>query len=188
MVLAVFSPSTWFGFGVRSEKGRLAEMFSAYYGMVWALGRRLGVAPESLDDAAQQVFLICAERISDIRPGSEKAFLYGTALRTAKSFRRKQGREISTDQGESWASECPAPEELTDRKRTREMLDEVLAEMNEDLRTAFVLHELEELSMREIAELLELAPGTVASRLRRAREVFQEMATRMAKAPKEVLS
>ena len=41
-----------------------------------------------------------------------------------------------------------------------------------DLRTVFVLFELEELTMAEIAELLGLAPGTVASRLRRARQDY----------------
>jgi RNA polymerase sigma-70 factor (ECF subfamily) len=43
----------------------------------------------------------------------------------------------------------------------------------------FVLYELEGLSMAEIAGLLELPPGTVASRLRRAREEFHAQARRL---------
>jgi RNA polymerase sigma-70 factor (ECF subfamily) len=43
-----------------------------------------------------------------------------------------------------------------------------------DLRAVFVLFELEEMTMMEIATISDLPPGTVASRLRRARQAFQE--------------
>jgi RNA polymerase sigma-70 factor (ECF subfamily) len=54
------------------------------------------------------------------------------------------------------------------------MLDRVLGQMEVDLRTVFVLHEFEELNMSEIAGVLEIPRGTVASRLRRARQEFRE--------------
>ena len=49
----------------------------------------------------------------------------------------------------------------------------------DDMRTAFVLFELEGLSVPEIAELTETKQGTVASRLRRARELFQSGVKRL---------
>jgi RNA polymerase sigma-70 factor (ECF subfamily) len=55
----------------------------------------------------------------------------------------------------------------------------VLATLELDLRAVFVLYELEEMTMAEIAVTLELAPGTVASRLRRAREAFEAAAASM---------
>ena len=51
--------------------------------------------------------------------------------------------------------------------------------MPDELRTIFVLFELEELKMAAIAELLSLAPGTVASRLRRARAQFELAAIKL---------
>jgi RNA polymerase sigma-70 factor, ECF subfamily len=63
----------------------------------------------------------------------------------------------------------PGPDELVDRDRARAALDAILAAMPLELRAVFVLYELEQLTMAEIAALLELPPGTVASRLRRAR-------------------
>ena len=54
------------------------------------------------------------------------------------------------------------------------MLDRVLDQMDADLRTIFVLHEFEEMNMSEIADVLEIPRGTVASRLRRARLEFRE--------------
>ena len=57
--------------------------------------------------------------------------------------------------------------------RARGVLDQILNHMKPGLRDVFVLFEVEQLTMKEIAGVLELAPGTVASRLRRAREIFQ---------------
>ena len=65
---------------------------------------------------------------------------------------------------------CPLP-----FRGTRVLLDTLLEAMPIDLRTVFVLYEIEELTMIEIASVLELPSGTVASRLRRARQVFQEL-------------
>jgi hypothetical protein len=53
-------------------------------------------------------------------------------------------------------------------------LDSALGELAPELRTVFVLFELEERTMAEIAELLQIPSGTVASRLRRAREQFRD--------------
>ena len=67
-----------------------------------------------------------------------------------------------------------ATEQLTGQKRQRELLDGVLDGLDGDLRSVFVLYEIEELTMAEIAAALEIPPGTVASRLRRARALFSE--------------
>jgi RNA polymerase sigma-70 factor (ECF subfamily) len=48
-----------------------------------------------------------------------------------------------------------------------------------ELRTVFVLFELEEMTASEIAQTLDIPPGTVASRLRRAREIFHEQSRRL---------
>jgi RNA polymerase sigma-70 factor (ECF subfamily) len=56
----------------------------------------------------------------------------------------------------------------------------VLDRMPEELRAVFVLFELEELSVDEIARLLTLPRGTAATRLRRSREVFHESAKAVA--------
>jgi RNA polymerase sigma-70 factor (ECF subfamily) len=58
-------------------------------------------------------------------------------------------------------------------------LDEVLDALPMDLRAPFVLFELEELSTAEIAAMLSVPAGTVASRLRRAREEFRAIVARV---------
>jgi RNA polymerase sigma-70 factor (ECF subfamily) len=77
------------------------------------------------------------------------------------------------------ADELPSPEELAGLKQARALLDRILAEMSDDIRAVFVCFELEGLETKEIALLLDLAEGTVASRLRRARKVFHSAAKRL---------
>jgi RNA polymerase sigma-70 factor (ECF subfamily) len=149
------------------------------YRFIWRLLRRLSVASDSVDDAVQQVFLIVAERLDSIRLGSERSFAFGTALRIARTFRRRAAREPSSDVTELSASPLPGPDELSDQKRARELLNRVLDDMPFDLRTVFVLFELEGLTSPEIAELLGVPVGTVASRLRRGREHFRVRVSRL---------
>ena len=61
------------------------------------------------------------------------------------------------------------PEHLTGRKQMRELLDDIVGGMDASLRSVFLLHELEEMNLTEIAAHLAIPRGTVASRLRRAR-------------------
>jgi RNA polymerase sigma-70 factor (ECF subfamily) len=58
------------------------------------------------------------------------------------------------------------------------VLDSILGELPLESRVVLVLHEMEDHTMAEIAKLLQLSPGTVASRLRRARELFDAALTR----------
>src|SRR5688500_14020721 len=67
-------------------RARLEHMFRAHHELVWRTFRRVGLPAEAAADATQQVFLIAAERMADIRLGSERAFLIGTALRLSQTL------------------------------------------------------------------------------------------------------
>jgi RNA polymerase sigma-70 factor (ECF subfamily) len=162
---------------------RLERAIQNDYRLIWRLLRRLGVPADGVDDAAQEVFLIVAERLSDIRENSERSFAFGTAIRIAHSARRRLARAPVSVDGEIAesalaASPVPGPDELSDQKRARELLNRVLDAMPLDLRTVFILFELEGLRSPEIAELVGVPLGTVASRLRRARESFHELVSK----------
>jgi RNA polymerase sigma-70 factor (ECF subfamily) len=169
----------------RSSDIRLERMVSEHAPGVWRFLRRLGIPEADVDDALQEVILVAARRIEDIVDGSEKSFLMSTAYRIARATRRVHARrgEISDEVLELSEHDAPAPDSMLEQKRARELLDEILSAMQIDLRAVFVLYELEALTMAEIADLLELAPGTVASRLRRARADFD---ARVARADKRL--
>lgn len=156
-----------------SSNARLRTAFESHYDQIWRLLRRLGVPVSGAEDATQQVFLILAERLTDVREGSERAFLFGTALRTASTLRRTQKRELLTEHADLEASQLPGTDELADQRRARRALDSIMQQMDSDLRTVFVLYELEQFTSVEISEILGIPIGTAASRLRRARQQFR---------------
>lgn len=159
----------------RSEasRARLEKMFNDHYDFIWRLVRRLGLSRGSADDAAQHVFLVASERIDDIREGSERAFLFGTALRVARSVSRSELRWVLEDDMDFRRANVARPEDLADQRRAVDLMGRILAKMDMDLRTVFVLSELEGMTMPQVAGLLEIPVGTAASRLRRAREAFR---------------
>jgi RNA polymerase sigma-70 factor (ECF subfamily) len=170
---------------VRDEE-RLRRIFTDQFAFIWRYLRRMGLSDADADDAAQQVFVVFARRLDVIEATKERAFLCGTAARVFSEFRRARmrRREVAGDESVELADRAQAdsslaPDDLADHKRARALLDLVLDQMEDKLRSVFVLFELEEMSTADIAEMLELPAGTVASRLRRARESFQAIVKRM---------
>lgn len=166
------------------EQARLRRMLDESFDFIWRSLRRFGLSDDRADDAAQQVFIIASRKLDTIRPESERSFLFGTAMRVASDMRRSavSRREVAhADPAGDLADTASSPDELIDQRRAREILDGVLNAMEEDLRAVFVLFELEEMPTAEIASLLAIPPGTVASRLRRAREEFEVQIARIKK-------
>jgi RNA polymerase sigma-70 factor (ECF subfamily) len=166
---------------VVDDRTRLRALVEAHYDFIWRSMKRLSVPPADLADCVQQVFLVASRKLSTIAEGSERSFLIGTALRVASDARRarERRREVPEDEAASPCCPGPQPDEIADQRRLRALLDEVLAAMPEDLRVVFILFELEEMPTQEIAALLDLPSGTVASRLRRAREEFDRRVARL---------
>lgn len=161
--------------------GTFEALVRAEFRYVWRLLRRLGLGETDADDAAQQVFMVASSRFVDLVPGRERSFLYGTALNIAGKWRRAARRDLTgADPAEEPLVDSSEPaDELVDRRRARETLDEILSLMPLELRAVLVLYEIEGQTAAEIAEITGLARGTVASRLRRARAEFSEHVKRL---------
>ncbi len=163
----------------RVDEGRLTRIVGQHFEVLWRFLRRLGIPEADVDDAIQEVILVLARKLNQVQPESERSFVLSTAFRVASGFRRSSRRRREVD--DAGLAELPSPElspeAMAERQRLRIVLQSVLDALPLDLRAVFVLYELEELTMADIATTLKLPPGTVASRLRRARETFEEMAT-----------
>jgi RNA polymerase sigma-70 factor (ECF subfamily) len=154
-------------------RGRsLESIILAHFTSVWRFLRRLGVPAADADDAMQEVVLVAARKLDSITPGSERSFLLGTAFRVARRHRSTLARrqESSDETLVDLEDTARGPESLLSRGEERAILDDLLQQMPVDLRAVFVLFELEEQSTLDIARELDIPAGTVASRLRRARE------------------
>lgn len=143
-------------------------------GWVWRLLRRIGLSPADADDAAQQVFVVAAQKLDQLESGKARSFLYGTALRVAANARRslKRRRALHDEAALAVLPQPVSQHELLEQQQARALVDELLAELSDDLRRVLVLAEIEQLSAPRIAELEGIPLGTVASRLRRARSRF----------------
>jgi RNA polymerase sigma-70 factor, ECF subfamily len=158
------------------DEQRIARALGEHFETVWRSLRRFGVAESQADDAAQRVFLVFADRVAIVEAGRERPYLIGIATRVAANLRREQAR--SREEASETLDEAPGsgrdPESLLLEQQRRQRLDEALATLPELQRQVFVLYELEGFSMPEIASALAIPLGTAASRLRRAREAFEQ--------------
>lgn len=159
--------------GSEADRLRLQRMFAIYHATVWRVLRRRGLSPDAAADATQQAYVIAAERLADIEPQSERAFLIATALRVARSLRRQTDRLQLDNELVQHASSGG------DERADQQLCDIALSKVNPELAEVFVLYEIEGLSSMEIASLLEIPMGSVASRLRRARDQFRAAVNRL---------
>jgi RNA polymerase sigma-70 factor (ECF subfamily) len=160
---------------------RLRRIVEEHVDGLWRFIRRLGVFEGDVDDVLQEAIVILSSRLAEIPPDRERSFFFSTAFRVASDRRRR--REARREVGDDVLFESEdgsfGPGDLLDRARARSWLDHVMESMPTDLRAVFVLYEVEEMTMAEIANLLDLPPGTVASRLRRARELFERKVSQL---------
>ena len=159
--------------GARVDE-RVYAAVKEHYPLAWRLVRRLGIPEADAEDAVQRVFLVVSRRITEVETGSERSFVASTAVRVASEIRRGTRRkpvELRAELDEA-SDPTEAPDELVESYRARRLLDSLLDRMPEDVRSVFVLFEIEELTLTEIAAALAIPRGTVASRLARARTWF----------------
>jgi RNA polymerase sigma-70 factor (ECF subfamily) len=162
--------------GAAALSGRLERMFREHHAVVWRMLRCRGLGPDAAGDATQEVFLVAAQRLNDIDADRERAFLIGTALRVAHTARRASVR---------WQleSDLDLPDvrgaSVAERGSALQLISMVLARIDPPLVEVFLLFEITGFSSVEIGRLLDIPTGTVASRLRRARDAFREAARRI---------
>jgi RNA polymerase sigma-70 factor (ECF subfamily) len=161
---------------------RLRGLVDAHQDFIWRSLRRLGVPAAQVDDATQEVFCVVMRRLDQIERGAERSFLFSVAMRVASDARRAHARSREkTDQAavDLAVATSPTPEVLLGQQEALALLDEALDALDDEMRAVFVLFEIEGLTSPEIASLLVVPLGTVASRLRRGREQFHAAATRL---------
>lgn len=158
----------------RAERG-VRQAVAEHLNLVWRVLRRSGLSATDAEDAAQDVFWILAQRFEDVPERARRAFLVSTALRVAADRRRtKWHRVVDTglEDDERASAERGADEQL-ELQRAAELLDRALSTLEPQERAIYIMAELEQLTRTEVAEALSIPKGTVASRLRRAREAFE---------------
>jgi RNA polymerase sigma-70 factor (ECF subfamily) len=151
------------------------EVYAAHFDFVWFSLRRLGVPPAALDDATQDVFVVVHRKLSEFEFRSQiKTWLFAVALRVAQRQRRDSGPAPAEYRLEELPDPSGSPHDTAARTQALQIMDQILQSMDHERRAVFIMAELEQLPIAEIAEVLGLKLNTAYSRLRLAREAFND--------------
>ena len=156
-------------------------LVAAYEKNVFNVALQMVGNREDAQDMAQEAFLKAYNSLSSFRGDSKfSSWLYRIVSNVCLDFKRRQGRRPSSsltmedDEGETLeldiADESQSPEALLERKLTREAVRRGLASLPDEQRQILLLREIQGLSYEEIGEVMDLEPGTVKSRIFRARK------------------
>lgn len=160
------------------------DVFHEQAPFVWRSLRYLGVAESDVPDVCQEVFVVVHRRLSEFEGRSTvRTWIYGICLRAAHAWRRR-GTRREMPVAELPDQEAPErPDRALDAEQARRILLDALDRLDPVQREIYVLHEIEELPMREIAEIVGCPMQTAYSRLHVARERVASSVRRPRRAP-----
>lgn len=160
-------------FAETGDAEAFAGLVARHGPMVLAVCRRAAGDAHLADDAFQATFLILARRACDVRPREAvRAFLYGVAVRTARTAKARSDRRLRREAPVSSVPDRLVPERPDADPDALRILDEEIARLPDRLRVAVVLCELDGLSRKDAAARLGVPEGTVSSRLAAARKTL----------------
>jgi RNA polymerase sigma-70 factor (ECF subfamily) len=155
-----------------TEERSCFEAFQREFDYLCRTLRRLGVHDDDIQDEAHEVFLVLRRKWPDYdaeRP--LRPYLFGIAFRVVGARRRRR-REL-TQAFEDVESPAPGPDEKLEAVYARRLVLAALSRIPLARRAVLVMHDVDEIPMRDIAQTLSLPLFTGYSRLRKARREFE---------------
>ena len=128
-----------------------------------------------LDDLVQEVFLRAWKGLPGFRQFAEfSTWLYRITWNVATDRRRKLGQERSRqDCLESLTPDSNDQTSALNQSHYQDLVQRGLVQLTEEQRSVLVLHDLQDLPQKEIAQILDIPVGTVKSRLFHARTILR---------------
>jgi|HubBroStandDraft_1064217.scaffolds.fasta_scaffold203819_2 RNA polymerase sigma-70 factor (ECF subfamily) len=158
-----------------------ARVFREHAAYVWRVLRRLGVEESDVEDVCQEVFVIVHKKLGTFEGRSSlRTWVYGICLRSAADYRKRSFRrnETVTEAFPDVPSGSDPHGEAAGRQ-ARALLDRIVGELDDEKRAVFVLYEIEELPMSEVAAAIGCPVQTAYSRLHAARAIVEKAAGRL---------
>lgn len=163
------------------------EVYEEHFPFVWRSVRRLGVPVSAVDDAVQDVFVVVHRRLPTFEGrASIRTWLFAILIRVVRDYRRAYRRkDLPVQAGggpadpDDIAGNESNPQELAAKNEAARMMHELLDRLDDEKREVFVLAELEQMSVPEIADAVGINLNTAYSRLRAARQDFEQGVARL---------
>lgn len=167
----------------RATPRSFRDVYDAHFDFVWRFATNRGIPQSSLDDVVRRVFVLVHSKVSGFEePSSLRTGIASVARRVVQRHLRKRAQEASMEapapRDEPAAADELGAEEALHDKSAGQLLDVVLNRMSEAQREAFILRDMEGLSMAETAEILSVNENTVRVWLHDARTLFNSVSAR----------
>lgn len=153
-----------------------ASIYSGQAAFLWRSLRRLGVPEADVEDAAQEAFVVIHRKLPEFEGRSAlKTWIFGICMRVASDWRKRAHirREAPMEEAPERTTSGETPTRQIALKQARSLLDQALAGLDEDKRAVFVLFELEQTSMHDVAEAVGVPLQTAYARLYAARRFVE---------------
>jgi RNA polymerase sigma-70 factor (ECF subfamily) len=158
---------------LQGDLGAFEEVYRTHSGRLYSVAFRMVGNAADAEDLLQEIFLAAHRKLESFRGDSALGtWLYRLAVNLCLDYlRSRTGRAISVT--DALDDEHPLPDResrsLAERTVTKMDLERALAQLPEGCRMAFVLHDIEGLEHREVAEAMGIAEGTSKSQVHKAR-------------------
>ena len=172
------------------DKNAFEKLVSQHQKMVYNIAYRMTGSPEDAMDMAQEAFFKAWKGLGSFKEESSfSTWLYKITVHTCGDWLRKNGSKAEKNvslnsagqDGEELTVEVAdsrfSPETELERRELARAVGEALKEMPADYRRVLSMRENAGMSYEQIGSVLELKPGTVKSRLFRAREYLRKKLT-----------
>ena len=148
------------------------ELFDTHARFVWRALLALGVGDADVADASQHVFLVLHRKLGQLDPAcSPRTFMYGICLRVAADHRKRRRRRHEHLVADLPEVAChPTQEDWAWQRQSLRRLRVALDDLDPGQREVFVLYEIEELPMVEVARAIGRSLQTAYGRLYAARK------------------
>lgn len=155
------------------DLGAFEELYKAHAARLYSLACRMVGNQSDAEDLLQEIFLAAHRKLESFRGESALGtWLYRLAANQCLDFLRSRAAR-SSQLTDALDDERAIPETagrgLAERTVTKMDLERALAQLPDGCRAAFVLHDVEGLEHREVAEALGIAEGTSKSQVHKAR-------------------
>jgi RNA polymerase sigma-70 factor (ECF subfamily) len=176
---------------LEEERGRLSleQAILPHLDAAYSLARWLTVSEQDAEDVLQEACLRAVKFFPGYQGGSARAWLLTIVRHTSYTWLKKNREHDTTmtsfdEELHSGGNDNIDPETLLLQKADREIIRRALEDLPVEFREVIVLRELEQMSYKEIAAVVEVPLGTVMSRLARGRkQLEQNLAARVSEEP-----
>jgi RNA polymerase sigma-70 factor, ECF subfamily len=166
----------------RCRAGDLAAfetIYRAHAGRLYSVACRVLGNPTDAEDLLQEIFLAAHRKLETFRGESALGtWLYRLAMNLCLDHLRSRATrsgQLTDPLDDEYGLDDSGSRRLAERTVAKMDLERAMAQLPEGCRTAFVLHDVEGLEHREVAEILGIAEGTSKSQVHKARMRLRAM-------------